>query len=327
MTRHDRDRVGEFGDQRRDRRYNSGRFERDLQESQPTRDLNFKQRAAKHEGGIMAACRREVVTIPPTTTIMGGARTMVGYGYRRLPVADPGTKRIEGICTVVDIIDFLGGGEKSRIISRKYDGNMILAINAPITEIMQEDVVTVRDDASLKDAVSAMIDRSVGGLPVVDGDKRIVGIITERDIVHLMGDTISGRPVSEAMSERVTTAPPGTTIEAAAKTMVSSGFRRLPVVTDGYVCGIITATDIMRYLGSGDAFRKLVTGNFHEAVSAPISTIMKTDIITARPEQDLGDVARLMSRNRIGCLPVLGKGGLAGIITERDILESLEGGK
>jgi CBS domain-containing protein len=268
-----------------------------------------------------------VVTVPPTTTIMGAARTMVGYGYRRLPVADPGSRRIEGICTVLDIIDFLGGGDKSKIISRKYDGNLIVAINAPITEIMEQSVVTVPEDASLEQAVSLMIEKSVGGLPVVDEENRIVGIITERDFMHLMSETIVGKRVRDAMSERVITAPPDLAIEAAAKIMIASGFRRLPVVQNSFVCGLITATDIMRYLGSGDAFKKLVTGNILEAVSAPISTIMKTDIITTKPEQSLSEVAMLMSRNHIGCLPVIGENGLAGIITERDILVSLEGAK
>jgi CBS domain-containing protein len=327
LNKHVGDRIGEFGEQHRSRNFNSGRFEHDRQESNITRDLNFKQRPARHESGIMAACHREVVTVPPTTTIMGAARTMVGYGYRRLPVADPGSRRIEGICTVLDIIDFLGGGDKSKIISRKYDGNMIVAINGPITEIMETSVVTIPDDARLDDAVSLMIRKSVGGLPVVDEENRIVGIITERDFMHLMSEAIVGKHVRDSMSERVITAPPELSIEAAARTMIASGFRRLPVTQGSFVCGIITATDIMRYLGSGDAFRKLVTGNIREAVSAPISTIMKADIITTQPDQSLSEVAMLMSRNNIGCLPVIAQGGLAGIITERDILMSLEGAK
>ncbi len=327
MSKHGHDPVGEFGDTRKSRQYNSGRFESDLQRGQVTRDLNFKQRAAKRESGIMAACQREVVTVPPTTTIMGAARTMVGYGYRRLPVADPGTKRIEGICTVLDIINLLGGGEKSQIISRKHDGNLILAINAPITEIMEEAVITVPADARLQDAVALMIEKSVGGLPVVDREDRIVGIITERDLMHLMSETIVGKQVRDAMSEDVVTAPPDMPIGAAAKTMIASGFRRLPVVAEDFVCGILTATDIMRYLGSGDAFRKLVTGHLSEAVSVPISAIMKEDIITTTPDKGLSDVARLMTRQHIGCLPVIGERGLAGIVTERDILLSLEGKK
>lgn len=322
-----REGIKEYGDQRRERKANTGKFEHDLRESQVTRDLNFKQRQPQHESGIMAVAKKDVVTVPPTTTIMGAARTMVGYGYRRVPVADAGTKRLKGICTVIDIIDFLGGGEKRRIIDRVYDGNMIVAINGPITEIMESDVATVRDDASLEDAVRIMIDRSVGGVPVIDPEGIIVGIITERDIVHLMGDSVSGRHVNDIMSRRVTTAPPNMTIETAAKTMISSGFRRLPVVTDSYVCGIITATDIMRYLGNGEAFKKLVTGNVNEAFSAPISGIMKSDIVTVSPEQDLSETARIMSQNKVGSLPVISGQQLVGIVTERDILISMKGRK
>ena len=129
------------------------------------------------------------------------------------------------------------------------------------------------------------------------------------------------------MSKRVKTAPPNMSIEKAAKTMITSGFRRLPVVTDSYVCGISTATDIMRYLGKGEAFKKLVTGNVNEAFSVPISGIMKGDIITTHPDQDLSETARIMSHNKIGSLPVISGQELVGIVTERDILTSMKGGK
>ena len=240
------------------------------------------------------------------------------------PVADAGTKRLKGICTVIDIIDFLGGGEKRKIIDRVYDGNMIVAINGPITEIMESDVATVNSDASLEDAVRIMVDRSVGGLPVIDPGEIIVGMITERDIVRLMGDSVSGVKVKDIMSRRVTTAPPNMAIDAAAKTMIASGFRRLPVVTNSFVCGIITATDIMRYLGKGEAFKKLVTGNVNEAFSVPISGIMKTDIVTVSPDQDLSETARIMHQNKIGSLPVISGQALVGIVTERDILISMK---
>ncbi|HTX43628.1 MAG TPA: CBS domain-containing protein, partial [Methanocella sp.] len=102
---------------------------------------------------------------------------------------------------------------------------------------------------------------------------------------------------------------------------------RLPVVTDSYVCGIITATDIMRYLGKGEAFKKLVTGNVDEAFSVPISAIMKADIVTIGPDQDLSETARIMRQNKIGSLPVISGQALVGIVTERDILMSMRGRK
>jgi CBS domain-containing protein len=318
----------QFGDEsRRPRKGNNGTFDHDLRERMTTGDLNFKHKQAQHESGIMAVAIRDVVTIPPTTTIIGAARTMVGYGCRRVPIADAGTKRLKGICTVIDIIDFLGGGEKRKIIDRVYDGNMIVAINGPITEIMESDVATVGSDASLEDAITTMIDRSVGGVPVIDQEGIIVGIITERDIVRLMGDSVSGKKVKDIMSKHVTTALPNMSIEAAAKTMIASGFRRLPVVADNYVCGIITATDIMRYLGNGEVFKKLVTGNINEAFSAPISSIMKGDIVTIGPDQDLSETSRIMHQNKIGSLPVISGHKLIGILTERDILISMKGGK
>ena len=317
-----REGINDFKESRREHKANTGKFDHDLLESRQTRDLNFKQRISQREGGIMAVARKDVVTIPPTTTIMGAARTMVAYGYRRLPVADPGTKRIEGICTVLDIINFLGGGDKRDIIDNDYGGNMIVAINGPVTDIMQPDVVTVRDDARLEDAVRLMIDKSVGGVPVVTPEGIIVGIITERDMVHLMGEYILRKTVKDVMSERVVTAPPDTRIEKAAKTMVSSGFRRLPVVTDSYICGILTATDIMRYLGNGEAFKKLVTGHVDEALSAPISDIMRNNIITTGPKTSLSEASRVMYQNKIGSLPVIKDGSLVGIITERDIVHA-----
>jgi CBS domain-containing protein len=81
----------------------------------------------------------------------------------------------------------------------------------------------------------------------------------------------------------------------------------------------------MRYLGNGEAFKKLVTGNINEALSMPISNIMKSDIITVSPEQELSEIARIMRHNRIGSLPVINGQELAGIVTERDILMSMKG--
>jgi len=83
----------------------------------------------------------------------------------------------------------------------------------------------------------------------------------------------------------------------------------------------------MRYLGNGEAFKKLVTGNVNEAFSVPISSIMKGDIVTVGPGQDLGETARIMRQNKIGSLPVIENQQLVGIVTERDVLVSMKGGR
>lgn len=74
-------------------------------------------------GSVMDLATRDVKTIPPRSTVMNALRTMVKEGFRRIPVADAGTKKLMGIVSSIDIIDFLGGGEKHGIVLNRYEGN------------------------------------------------------------------------------------------------------------------------------------------------------------------------------------------------------------
>ena len=74
--------------------------------------VEFKSRVSSRPGDVMMIASGDVVTVPPTMTIMGVVKTMVTYGFRRMPVADAGTNRLVGIITSVDLIDFFGGGER-----------------------------------------------------------------------------------------------------------------------------------------------------------------------------------------------------------------------
>lgn len=285
--------------------------------------VEFKSRAAERKNDINAVAKKDVITLPPTTTIMGVIKTMTGKGFRRVPIADAGTKRLEGIITSMDIVNFLGGGPKSLLVENYYKENLLAAINADVSEIMQRDVAFVTSKASIADAVEMMIQRNTGGLPVVDEDNRVCAIFTERDFLDLMADTIDYDSIKDYMSTKVKTVPFDTTIEEAARIMVSKGFRRLPIVKDGILIGIVTASNIMNFLGSGKAFEKMVTGNFHEAFSEPITSLITKDVIWASPEMDMGDAARLMIEKEVGSLPVIDNDVLCGIITERDFLRAV----
>ncbi len=97
----------------------------------------------------------DVVTVPPTTTIMGAIKTMTFYGFSRLPIADAGTKRLIGFVTSVDVVDFLGGGLRHNLLKEKYGGNIFTAINADIREIMSTKLTYASDKSSLNDAHQA----------------------------------------------------------------------------------------------------------------------------------------------------------------------------
>ncbi|MGZ5521084.1 MAG: CBS domain-containing protein [Halobacteriota archaeon] len=285
--------------------------------------LDFKSKLSQHEGDIMMVAKRDVVQIPPTMTIMGAVKTMVKYRFRRLPVSDPGTNRLMGIVTVMDVVNFLGGGDKAQIIENKHRGNLLSAINEEISSIMEEDVITLREGDSIDDVIKMMLLGNLSGFPVVNDESKVVGIVSERDFIGLVANIITGKRVADFMSRDVVSVRPDTKVEDAARVMISNDFRRLPIVHEGVMTGVVTTSDIINYLGSGEVFEKLVTGNMHEALGVPIKVIAREAPVTVEPDLDLGEAADLMIARDVSVLPVVVDGALAGIITERDFLSAL----
>lgn len=285
--------------------------------------LDFKSKLSQHESDIMMVAKRDVVQIPPTMTIMGAVKTMVKYRFRRLPVSDPGTNRLMGIVTVMDVVNFLGGGDKAQIIENKHRGNLLSAINEEISSIMEEDVITLREGDSIDDVIKMMLLGNLSGFPVVNDESKVIGIVSERDFIGLVANIITGKRVADFMSRDVVSVRPDTKVEDAARVMISNDFRRLPIVHEGVMTGVVTTSDIINYLGSGEVFEKLVTGNMHEALGVPIKVIAREAPITVEPDLDLGEAADLMIARDVSVLPVVVDGALAGIITERDFLSAL----
>jgi CBS domain-containing protein len=69
--------------------------------------------------------------------------------------------------------------------------------------------------------------------------------------------------------------------------------------------------------------RILVTGNFHEAMDVPISSLVSKDVVWTTSDIDLGEASSLMLKHGVGSLPVIDNEELCGIITERDILRAI----
>lgn len=288
-----------------------------------TGPIDFKSRISEKPGDIMSIASNEVVTIPPTMPIIEAVKTMLSKGFRRIPIADAGTNQLKGIVTSQDIVDFLGGGLRNLLVKNKFKGNLLAAVNGSISEIMEGNVITLYEKDSIKDALVIMMKENIGGIPIIDGDSRVKAIVSERDFVWLMSDVITGKTVNDYMSEKVITASPDMSVGAAAKSMINNGFRRLPITRDNVLIGIITASDIMRFLGSGEMFNRLVTGNSKEVFEVPVRTLISRDIVYIRSEDDLGQAASIMLSKNVGSLPVLEDGELRGIITERDFVRAM----
>jgi len=286
--------------------------------------VNFKSRISEHEGRILPLATRNVVTLPPTATIMEAIKIMTEKKFRRIPIADAGTRRLEGIITSVDIIDFLGGGRRNLLVENRFKGNLLAAINEEVRQIMDTDVAYLHEQADFKEAISTMLKRRTGGLPIVNDDMHVVAIFTERNAIELMGGIITNKTVDEYMTRSVKMVSTETPIGHAAKIMVENRLRRLPVVKDGIFAGMVTASDIVHFLGRGDAFSKLTTGNIHEALDQPVGSIVSQDLIWTSPGTDMGKAMEIMLERKIGSLPILEGGLLRGIITESDFLRAFD---
>ncbi|HEX6257664.1 MAG TPA: CBS domain-containing protein [Euzebyales bacterium] len=131
-------------------------------------------------------------------------------------------------------------------------------------DIMTGDVVTVSTTDSLMTAARRMVDGDIGSVPVCDGD-RLTGMLTDRDIVTralVNGADLNTVTAGEIAGRRPVTADPDDALRDVVRTMARKQIRRLPVVEDGRLVGIVSQADVAR---TGD---DEVTGELVELISA-----------------------------------------------------------
>jgi len=118
-----------------------------------------------------------------------------------------------------------------------------------LEEIMRPDfVVAVPAHASIHEATSAMIDRNVGMVAVLDGE-RLVGLLSERDVVRRVvgaGRDPATTSVSEATTTEIVTASPETLYSDAIGLMDGANIRHLPIVHDGRLLSMLSIRDLLR---------------------------------------------------------------------------------
>ncbi len=118
-----------------------------------------------------------------------------------------------------------------------------------VEEFMTPSVVTVTPSSTVMDASKLMSEKSISCV-VVEEDGKPVGMVTERDITNLYSkkECDDTTPVSKVMSSPVIFAGADSNIDYVVRNMIKNGIRRMPVVKDGKIVGIITESDIVRQL-------------------------------------------------------------------------------
>ena len=132
--------------------------------------------------------------------------------------------------------------------------------------------------------------------------------------------------VHEIMTQQPIAISPETTLPEAMRLMKQHGFRRLPVLKNKKLVGIVTDRDLKEAMPSDATSLSIWELNFLLS-KLEVSEIMQSPVFTVTENMSVEDAARLMLDKKIGGLPVMNKGALTGMITTSDVLRAFIDGK
>lgn len=145
-------------------------------------------------------------------------------------------------------------------------------------DIMTQEVITISPEADVTEAVKTLLEKGINGLPVVDDQGRVIGIICQSDLVRMQKSLplpslftlfdgflplsssalleteikrIAASKVGDAMTAKVVTIPPDMTIDQIAALMVDKKFHTLPVTNNGRLVGVVGKKDVIKTIVAG----------------------------------------------------------------------------
>ncbi|MBN1389634.1 MAG: CBS domain-containing protein [Candidatus Thermoplasmatota archaeon] len=174
-----------------------------------------------------------------------------------------------------------------------------------VSEIMVKDPVTAELPITREEVLSLLVKYKRTGMPVVDSEGKVLGVITRKDIFENPGE----EQVAVIMEWDVPTISPSATVEKAAKLMWEENVRRLPVVKKNELVGLLTPSDLLRVVE-----KKKVNKPVEDFISRPIACIYK--------DTPANVAATMINLSKVYALPVLDSDAkLCGLITDRDLFD------
>jgi CBS domain-containing protein len=174
-----------------------------------------------------------------------------------------------------------------------------------VRDIMVEDVAYVSVPGTREDVMEACKEKYISGVPVVKNGK-VVGVVTRQDLLR--------NPYEEQIALLMTRNPfvisPDATIAEAAKIIRSKGIRRLPVVEDEKLVGLVTVADFVREIAAWED-------------NTSVGDYIRNKTIALWDEMPLAIAGRLMELARVKAVPVLDSAfDIAGLVTDQDLINA-----
>lgn len=222
---------------------------------------------AEEDRKIRATKAREVmstdiISVSPETPVAEVVALMEEKRVKRVLVMEG--ERLVGIVSKLDVLRCLTGScQKLTQRAAPTVGEIPMTVG----DVMTRDVVTIKMNEPVEEAARLLLENRISGLPVVDEEFNLVGILSESDLIHkaeplppsalYYGDRekflkemwkIKAAQVREVMTEEVISVSPEEGVDRAATLMLDKGVKRLPVVEGKKVVGMVTRADILKAL-------------------------------------------------------------------------------
>jgi CBS domain-containing protein len=112
------------------------------------------------------------------------------------------------------------------------------------------DVITTEPTATLESGIGILVERGIGALVVLDADHRVIGVLSERDIVRALAERSAGaltEPLARAMTRKVSTCTQSETVNSIMEQMTAGKVRHVPVVEQERLVGIVSIGDVVKH--------------------------------------------------------------------------------
>jgi CBS domain-containing protein len=195
-------------------------------------------------------------------------------------------------------------------------------LQEPVGIFTDESHQIFHEDVGVDIVLKYMSENLLGYVVLVDVANAYKGVIEEIDFLeHLKGKSL-GLCVKELMKRRVFTINYDSTIHLATEKILKERIKRLPIVKDGYLAGIITVNDVIRHLLSRNEIPEILNKkNIEDALSKGVESITNKKVIVCHEMDDIGEVAKIMVDLDISGLPVVSKeDNLVGIVSRIDLI-------
>jgi CBS domain-containing protein len=239
-----------------------------------------------------------------------------------------------GIITVEDI--GIAGYGGRRLEQLRFD--------LQVRDVMRADVVSVREGASVREAVERLVGREFRALPVVDEDGRLTGIIANTDLVERGGlvarlellsampeqaraeviATLADRPVRAVMRAGPTTVGVDDSLDVATRRMSESRLKRLPVVdAEGRLAGMLSRADVLRAVA--ESFPRPTIGDEPHPGARTAGDLMRRDAPVVRADAPLHEVVDVVASTRLNRAVVVDADRrVVGVVSDADVLGAVE---